>query len=362
MGRLGLVSAVVGCLSLGAIVVGCGDDDDAANGAGSGEGCITDVECKGDRICEDHECVDPEDADDRDGSSSGRGGSGSSGASAGSTSDRDGGTAGTRAGSGGRGGSSGAGSGGSKVIDDPELERACGLNCEARTEAACEQNVGSLDQCLAQCLVADEATRGYCLDEQTAVFACQASGGYACVSGYPQPKATCAVEALALSKCSQMTPCRDFCARAAGDCAPEGDACVTSCMEEQNSFGDATCGFYYTRLLACWGQKLTCEDGKPAIGECQAEGAEIAECIARRNHECDGYCWAAESLGCGADDCVTTCKAKSDESSCGTYYRRMIECTYRSRMFALTCEAGTPTPDPMTCSSEIQQYDSCMMR
>ena len=123
------------------------------------------------------------------------------------------------------------------------------------------------------------------------------------------------------------------------------------------------CGIYYTQLLNCWGQKLTCENGKPTIGsDCEPAASEIAECIARRNHECDGYCWAADALGCGADDCVTTCKAKADATgTCGSYYRRMIECTYRSRMLALSCEGGTPVPDPTTCSSEIQQYESCMM-
>ena len=55
-------------------------------------------------------------------------------------------------------------------------------------------NIGSLDQCVAQCLVIDESTQGYCLDEMTARYACLASGGYACVSGYPQPKATCSPE------------------------------------------------------------------------------------------------------------------------------------------------------------------------
>src|SRR5262245_61304194 len=136
MGKLGSGVATAGLCLL--IAAGCGDDD-APVAAGSGEGCLTDIECKGDRICVDGECVDPEDAPDggggragASGSRAGRGGGG--GASAG---------AGAGAGDGGASGSRG-GSGGSGPIDDPELERACGLNCEARHEAACEMNIGSL--------------------------------------------------------------------------------------------------------------------------------------------------------------------------------------------------------------------------
>src|SRR5678809_1256325 len=95
------------CLGL----VACGDDDSAA-GTTSG-GCTTDIECKGDRVCEDGECVDPHGAGDSDGGA------------------------------------------GSMVIDDPELEAACSLDCMARNDAACEMNIGSLDQCLGQCLVID---------------------------------------------------------------------------------------------------------------------------------------------------------------------------------------------------------------
>jgi hypothetical protein len=219
---------------------------------------------------------------------------------------------------------------------------------------------GSLDQCLAQCLIIDEVGRGYCLDEQTAQYACLASGGYTCVSGYPQPKATCLPERQAVATCSQMTPCREFCAKAEGECAPEGDACVKSCLDEQKSYKDAICGVYYTQLLSCWGQKLTCAEGKPAIGECSAQASQVAECIASRNHECDGYCWAAEALGCGSANCVSGCKAKSDESRCGSYYRRIIDCTFDSRMLALSCQNGEPVPSATTCMSQIQQYTDCM--
>jgi hypothetical protein len=331
---------VTACLTL---VVSCGDDAGAP-----GDGCTTDAECKGDRICVDRECVDPGPFGDRDGGgdpgSAGRGASAAGGR--GST------TAGRDAGN--------PGGGGSMVIDDPELERACGLNCEARAAASCAMNIGSVDQCMAQCLVIDEANRGYCLAEQRDQFACLASGGYTCISGYPQPKSTCVAESQALATCTQMAPCRTFCERAAGECAAEGDACLTECMERQTGFEDAICGIYYMQLLACWGPDLTCDGDRPAIGSCGAQVAEIADCVGRRNHDCDGFCWAADQLGCGGADCTTTCMTTADEVRCGSYYRSVLDCAIGNRALQFTCEDGVPTPDPVACSSAIDQYTTCM--
>lgn len=328
-----------------AVVCGaCGDDDAAANG----DGCTTDAQCKGDRICVDRQCVDP-----------GEGGGVQSG-SGGSSAGQSGTAAAGQGGSGGTSGSSGlGGAAGSGPVDDPELEQACIKNCEARQNAGCSMNIGSLDQCIAQCLVVDEQGYGYCLDEQTAQYACLASGGYTCVSGYPSPKSTCITESQALSTCSQKTPCRRFCERAAGNCAAEGEACMTECAAEQSSFEDAICGVYYQQLLGCWGTNLTCNGDTPAIGVCEAQAAEVADCVARRNDACNGFCYAAELLGCSADDCLTTCRAKLNESSCGHYYRNYLDCSYSSNELRLECKDGAPAITS-ECSSQEQQYTSCM--
>lgn len=325
-------------LVLAAVSGGCGEDDSAA---GDGEGCTTDAQCKGDRICVDRKCVDPGEGG---GVQSGNGGTAAAG----------------QGGSGGAGGSDGtAGKAGSGPVDDPELEQACIKNCEARQNAGCSMNALSLDQCMAQCLVIDEQGFGYCLDEQTAQYACLASGGYSCVSGYAQPKSTCVSESQALSTCSQKTPCRRFCERAAGSCAPAGEECVTACLADQSSFEDAICGVYYQQLLACWGTNLTCNGDIPAVGTCAAQAAEVADCIARRHDECDGFCYAAELLGCGSDDCLTTCRAKLNESSCGHYYRNYLDCSYSSNEFRMECKDGAPAITS-ECSTYEQQYTSCM--
>jgi hypothetical protein len=334
-------------LVFAAISGACGDDDSAA---GNGEGCTTDDQCKGDRICVDRQCVDPGSGG---GVQSGSGGSsGASGGAAGQS-----GSAAGSGGMGGKGGSSAAGSGG--AIDDPELEQACSKNCEARQNAGCTMNIGSLDQCNAQCLVIDEQGYGYCLDEQTAQYACLASGGYACVSGYPSPKSTCVSENQALSTCSQKVPCRRFCERAAGQCAPAGEECVTSCLETQSSFEDAICGVYYSQLLYCWGTSLTCNGDAPAVGSCGAAVAEVADCVARRNDECDGFCWAAETLGCGSDSCLTDCRAKLNATSCGSYYRNYLDCAFSSNELRMECKDGAPEITE-ACATQQQQYTSCM--
>ena len=251
-----------------------------------------------------------------------------------------------------------SGRAGADALDSPELEQACSLNCEARHNAACSMNTGSLDQCLGQCLVADEANAGYCWPEYTRHYACLAAGGYTCVSGYPQPKSTCISESQALSMCVAKVPCQRFCARAQGQCAPSGTDCMSACTMEQNGFEDAICGVYYQQLLSCWGQSLTCDGERPAIAPCGAQLAEVADCLSRRQDACEGFCWTAQRAGCGSEQCLTECRAKLNESRCGSSYRNLIECTFENRAVQLTCEAGVPTPATQ-CASQATQYDTC---
>jgi hypothetical protein len=330
-------------------LVACGE-----SAAETTAGCTFDSQCKGERVCENGACVEPK------GSVSAAGGTNSAAGSSG---------AGGSGAVGGAGGASGSAAYSGKLpqagrgfIDDPALEQACSLDCDARFAAACGTNSGSPDQCLAQCLVIDESTQGYCLAEMTARYACSASGGYSCVSGYVQPKATCVAENTALSKCSQMIPCWSYCENLPDNCDGAGADCVSTCTKQQMQFTDAICGVYYNQLLTCWARGVTCVDGKPSAGNCGSAVAEVADCIGRRNHECDGFCWAADTLGCGSSDCVTTCKAKTDASQCGSYYRNLIDCAFSSgRELSLSCEAGTPTINSADCASYQSQYQTCMM-
>src|SRR5262245_24972961 len=133
--RMALTAKLFTCFSCLLAITGlalaaasCGDDAAPA----TRDGCTSDKACKGDRICVDRECVDPETAADRDGGGdpssagegAGRGASGAGGSDAGSN-------------PGGRDAGTDPGSAGRTVIDDPDLERACILNCEARDAANC---------------------------------------------------------------------------------------------------------------------------------------------------------------------------------------------------------------------------------
>lgn len=313
--------------------MGCGDDT-------GGSGCTTDAECKGERICIDSQCVDPNGHDD----------------AGPSVDDDDSGTAGRPAADGGGSGNP------AEVVDDPELEEACTRDCEAKHAVSCEVGFGSLDQCRGSCLIVDEQSP-YCLEERTAQYDCLAAGGYTCASGYPQPKSTCIAEATALNECTQRAPCRGFCERAEGECAASGQAaCVTECEEKLSGFDDSLCTHYYSQLLTCWGTNLECADGRPSVVGCEYQFSEVADCVGRRTHDCDGYCWAAEALGCGSETCVADCKAKYDESYCGYMYRNVLDCAYGnsgSNALNMSCESGELVLGS-ACDSAVQQFDACV--
>jgi hypothetical protein len=85
----------------------------------------------------------------------------------------------------------------------------------------------------------------------------------------------------------------------------------------------------------------------------------VADCIGRRQHACDGYCWVAEALGCGSDTCAQACRTKAGETTCGRYYRSLVERAFEHNMIQMTCEAGEPTLSS-ACASEKEQYTKCM--
>lgn len=327
-------AVVIASVVCGALAAGCGDDAAALGG------CGTDVDCKGDRICVDGECVDPETA----------GGAGGVGAA------------------GGDGGSSGREDGGgieprdpNQPIDDPALEAACMQDCEARIAADCEMNTFSLDQCAAQCLVVDEQNRGYCLDELRERYSCLADGGYSCVTGYASPKSTCIAESQALNDCSVDIPCLDFCDQTGGGCATDEAACVTDCQGQMDAMQLSSCYSDYTILLNCWATQtaeFSCQDGLATVGDCGQWIARTADCVGRRGESCDGWCWAAETLGCG-DGCAEDCAAKIADSSCGYYFESVISCAIERSDLQLECSDGVPAATA-DCASDVMNYESCI--
>lgn len=310
------------------------------------EGCGSDADCKGDRICVEHECVSP--------------GGGSGGSSATSVD-----AGGGRGGIGGSAPDPGVDAGGSvppsgEPVDDPLLEAACIADCESKHAAGCEMQIGgSLDQCMGQCLVIDEYGYGYCRVEQRHHYACLAAGGYTCAAGYPQPKSTCIAEATELAACNQKIPCRRFCDVAEGRCAPGGAMCFETCSATKSGFDDLICSYNYDSLLMCWTNDLVCDGARPSVVGCEESVAEIADCVGRRQTECDGYCTALDLLGCGSPTCVASCTTKTEQPMCGYRYESLLRCAVQSNALQVSCEAGKPV-FAVECDSMKQEYDTCV--
>ena len=333
-----LLAALTGCTGGG-----------GGGGGGDFEGCGSDADCKGDRVCEEGMCVDP-DPGDGDGDSGD--GDGDSGDGDGASGDGDGDTT----------SGDGDGDGGGRPVpnDDPELEAACMRDCQARWDAACEMDIQSLDQCNAQCLIIDEANGGYCNGEQRAQYACLAAGGYSCVNGYARADSTCVLEQTAVSECAQHIPCWRLCDDTDGLCAADRDACVQDCDEDLAQLNDIACSHYYNQLLSCWGQQepLVCQGDRPTIEPCRSQAAEVADCMNNRQMPCEGFCWAAGMLGCG-DGCLATCQPRLDDPACGYEYERLLDCALSYNDLYLQCVNGTPAVTA-ECQGEITNYQSCI--
>jgi hypothetical protein len=301
-------------------------------------GCGSDADCKGDRICVDGNCVYP-------------GAAGGEGGSAGS--------AGEGGGSGGAGGSS-AGAGGSGGVTDAELEAACIADCDAVSEAGCKQTNITHDQCVASCLVLDSSLQGYCFEESRDYYACKAARGYECLNDRPIPHSSCVEEQAALTECTTARPCRKYCVTAVQEeCAEDESACVDQCLDDRKVL-DSSCGHDYDRLLLCWSEQLSCVGGRPSIAGCEEDAAEVADCIETHGEYCDGFCWAAELLGCGSAECIGDCKLKLGHDRCGSDYRSVLFCVVAYDALNMECRDGVPQPDG-NCANEEQQYQQCLL-
>lgn len=68
----------------------------------------------------------------------------------------------------------------------------------------------------------------------------------------------------------------------------------------------------------------------------------------------------ADTLGCGTSDCLTECAAKLEASSCGSYYRSVLDCAMGSYELNASCEDGELVPNATECMSQIDQHTMCM--
>jgi hypothetical protein len=261
-------------------------------------------------------------------------------------------------GSGGNGGNGGNGGAGGSTVDSNKLEDVCHAFAAAAFGSACPPKQYNQEQLFAQCVGQGAAYQDGCGQEFVNAYDCIGKGGFSCVNGQPVQNSVCPTEQQALQTCVIALPCKKFCAAATtAGCAPAD--CVNQCNADIKSFG-VECQGEYSTLLACWGQGVTCENGKPSIKGCEQQVALTAHCLSTfgaNNNECDGYCWAADKLGCGAN-CATDCKAKLADQKCGSEYRNLIDCAVGPSQLQLACNGSTPTPTS-ACSSDQMSYESC---
>lgn len=290
------------------------------------------------------------------GGSSGYGGSGGS-ATGGSSSSGTGGSGGSA-----KGGGSGTGSstGGGATLDD--IGDACKADCDAQFALDCAPTTTNTLTCQLSCAAQTTQLGDFCLTEYHDYVQCRADGGYDCVSSNPYPRATCAKEQLAFTQCAQHIGCKRYCEKVGelGCSDAAFDACVDSCTQGDTTL-DTTCAYSYESIAYCQATQgaAVCQgDGLSVPAVCTSAVMNVAECIDRNASDmCVGYCWAADHLGCGGDDCAGDCAAKTADTACGGRWNDLLDCV----LFFGDAEC---TADGLTgngiCDSEMSAYQSCV--
>lgn len=312
-----------------------------------------------------------DDGDDSGQSGEGAGASGgtsdgSGGTNAGATggTSGDAGTGGTS--SGGKGGSSGGGTGGSVSGNTDELldliETHCEADCDAQYALDCAPQNSNALVCETSCVAATAQVGDFCLVEYAALVECKAAGGYSCVTEYPYPNSTCASQQLAFSECTRDIGCKRYCAKSVEEACTDAslDDCIAACLEEEAALPD-DCEHYFDGIPYCQATMTgtTCVDGRLSTPEaCAYSVMSVAECLTDESSDlCEGFCWAADRLNCGGEDCAADCAAKSADETCGAAYVDMLDCA----MFFgdAACVDGTFMANGI-CDSEAQTYATCL--
>jgi hypothetical protein len=319
---------------------------------------------------------DDDDDDDRgeagEGAGPGASGAPGSGGSSAGTSGSDGSGGTGNASSGGSsaagkgGGGSGSGTGGSASGNTDELldiiEAHCEADCDAQYALDCAPVNSNRLVCETSCVSATAQVGDFCLVEYAALVECRSQGGYECLQDYPYSRSTCAGESLAFSECARDIGCKRYCDRLVDEQCGDAsfDDCLTQCFEEEAAL-PVDCQPYYDGVPYCQATMATatCVDGKLSTPEaCSYSVMSVAECIGEdATNYCDGFCWAADRLGCGGEDCAADCAAKSADETCGAAWLDMLDCA----MFFgdAACVDGVFMGNSI-CDSEAQAYATCV--
>ena len=335
---------------------GSGDDDDASNTAGSaGE------DDSGGRSGSGGSTGEP-DAGESDGSgATGAGGSGANGSSGGS-----GANAGTSssAGTSSRAGTAGAAgerpSGNTEELLD-EIGDACENDCDAQFALDCApQNTNTLT-CQLSCASATTQIGDFCLEEYRDYVDCRGDGGYDCVNDFPYQRSTCAAEQVAYTGCTQHIGCKRYCQKAIDEeCIDQSfDDCVEGCVARDETLPEG-CNYYQENIAYCQAtSQTTCIDGGLSVPTaCSYQVLSVAECVSDEAEDlCAGWCWAANKLGCGGEDCDAECAEKSEDATCGSAWKSLLDC---GLFFGdAACETDAFTANGI-CDSEVSAYQTCI--
>lgn len=288
-----------------------------------------------------------------EGSTGGTGGTGGSSATGGSSSGTGGSTSG-------KGGSSSQPSGNTEELLD-QIEDECEKDCDAQYALECAPANGNTLTCQLSCAAQTAQLGDFCLAEYRDYVACRAEGGYECVQTTPYPQATCAGEQLAFSQCAQHIGCKRYCAKTIEQSCTTADldTCVESCIAEAADLPER-CSYYGETLHYCQATSTAecAGEGLTTPAACASTVLHIAECVSDEAEDlCAGWCWAADRLGCGGDDCAADCADKQADETCGAAWTDLIDC---GLFFG---DAGCDVEDFNAngiCDSEVSTYRTCV--
>jgi hypothetical protein len=241
------------------------------------------------------------------------------------------------------------------------IGEACKSDCDKQLALPCAPaGVNSLT-CQLSCAATTSQLDGFCLAEYRDYVACRADGGYDCVQNTPYPRSTCAVQQLAFSKCTEHLGCKRYCKKILdlGCNSTPLDTCVATCSSTQEVSLPSTCVRTTETIATCQASYSTsCANGGLNMPDtCASTVIMVAECYSdASNNLCDGWCWAANRLGCGGTDCAADCAAKKADATCGSLWSSLLDCV----LFFDDgiCSGGTLIGNGI-CDSDTAAYKKC---
>jgi hypothetical protein len=295
-----------------------------------------------------------------DGTGGSTGGASGSGAKGGTSAS---GGSGAKGGAAGSSGTTGVSGNTNDLLD--AIGEACKADCDAQFESDCAPANSNRLTCQLSCASSTTQLGDFCLAEYRDYVTCRGEGGYDCITSgtttYPYQRSTCALEQQAFSLCTQHLGCKRYCKQVLDlgcNDTPLED-CIDACTAEDTSLPSG-CIYRTENIASCQATSgAVCEDdhlSTPAA--CATQVLSVAECISDDSDDlCDGWCWAADRLGCGAKDCTDDCASKKAPAMCGSEWDSLLDCV-------LFFDEGGCESDRLVgnsiCASEQTAYDSCV--